>query len=208
MIWLRLKRGLLQWAFGRARFSARRSWLNDCFRLLLGFNQRDRFLWFVIWRQLFAVHISAGRQKIGGQSRALLCEAGTHLLVQARIFVLRLVKIAEHPGDLMKFLRNSVWLVFRGFRKFQNPVFPDFRKLRCTRGCQFFAEFFDGAETLGDRRIEREQWADNVDRDRLGRRVMGLGMKKQAVPEMMRIFRLIETATRCFGDDEIGWMID
>src|ERR1700731_3537739 len=108
----------------------------------------------------------------------------------------------------MEFFRNSVWPVIRCFRKFQDPAFPDFRKLRCTQGCKLVAEFFDGPETLGDRRIEWEQWPDDVDRDRFGRRVMDLGVKKQTMPEMMRILRLVETTTRCFGDHEIGWVID
>ena len=135
--------------------------MNDCFRLLLGFNERDQFFWSVICRQLLAVDIGAGRQKIGSQSRSLLCKAGTHLLVQLRIFVLRFVQIAEHPSDLMIFLRNGVWPVFCRLGKFQNPVFPDFRELGCTQGCQLSAEFVDGTEALGDRRIEWEHGADN-----------------------------------------------
>ena len=128
LIWLRLKScGLLKLAFGRARSSAVPEVGERLFPVCFEIQSRDRFLWSVICRQLFAVQIGAGRQKIGGQSRSLLCEAGTHLLVHRRILVLRFVKIAEHPSDLMKFLRNSVGLVFRGLRKFQNPVFPDFR---------------------------------------------------------------------------------
>jgi len=151
---------------------------------------------------------AAGGVKIGGQSRSLLREAGTHLSVERRIFVLRFVKVAEHPSDLMKFFWNGVGLVFRCFREFQNSVFPDFRKLRCTKRGQLIAEFFDSAETLSDGRIEREDGTDNVDRDRFGGCIVGLSVKKQTVPEMMRILRLIKTTARCFGDHEISWVID
>jgi len=170
--------------------------MNDCFRLLLGLNERNQFFWPVICRQLLAVDIGAGRQKIGSQSRSLLCKAGT---LQLRIFVLRFVQIAEHPSDLMIFFRNGVWPVFCGLGKFQNPVFPNFRELGCTQGCQLCAEFVDGAETLGDRRIEWEQGADHIDRDRFGRCIVGLGVEKQTVPEMMRIFRLIQSGRMLFG---------
>src|SRR5260370_23567380 len=63
-------------------------------------------------------------------------------------------------------------------------------------------------EPLSDRWIEREQRADDINRDGLSRRVMGLGMKEQAMPEVVRIFRLITTAPGGFGNDEIRRMVN
>src|SRR5580704_5612987 len=37
---------------------------------------------------------------------------------------------------------------------------------------------------------------------------MGLGMKEQAVPEVVRIFRLIATAPGGFGNHKIRWMVN
>ena len=54
----------------------------------------------------------------------------------------------------------------------------------------------------------KEQKADDINRYGLSRRVMGLGMKEQAVPEVVRIFRLIATAPGGFGNHKIRWMVN
>src|ERR1700751_274059 len=107
----------------------------------------------------------------------------------------------------MEFFRDGIRFVFCCLRELQDPGLPDFRQRRRSKLCELATEFLNTPETLVDRRVKREQRADNGHREGFRGRIVGLRVQKQAMPAVMRIFRLIEAAPRSFCDNEICWVV-
>src|ERR1700736_3628554 len=70
------------------------------------------------------------------------------------------------------------------------------------------AQTFQASESLGYWRGKWENRPGGVNRGLLIKGAMGLRMKKQSVPEMMWVLRLVAAAASGVYEDKISWMIN
>jgi len=103
----------------------------------------------------------------------------------------------------MKFSWNAVRFVFRGLGEFQDALLPYLGQWGSAKRLQFGAELLCRTETLRNGRVKGKEWSNYINGNRRRRGIMGLWMKQERVPAVVRVLRLIASSADCLGHYQI-----
>src|ERR1700740_3316584 len=139
-------------------------------------------LWDVVRAKLSSVNVGIAGKPFGGNLFDFFSEGVSCRCLSRFFLVLFRIKFTESARHFMELLRHRVSAVSGGFGECQYTLFPELRQGRRAEILGVFPKRFSGFESLGNRRVKREQRPDHVDRDLTARRVMSLRMEQQTMP--------------------------